>query len=571
MNFFNKRNITIYTLVALIFSMLFFELGYCNTSFIKQVINKQTVIYNFSLCRFVLYILFITLYCILKNKFIDVAIDTIKNKYKKVLLLILLPLLVVNLSIMIVFIIKLDLIYARAAAIEVIASLLISLFIIYISNDFSKNVIVISCTFGVLFTFTTRFNHAIDEKKHFMSALNVSFLNFDYANKPITDNMIEKLPQLSKFTVIEDFLKNNYTPEVTSEINMEDTPSTPATYNILTYIFPAFGIAIARVLNGSIIDMYICGRLMNLILYTVLIFIAMKLFPYKKNIFFIIAFMPYMLLLAASYSIDGICLGTIFIFTAYCFKIHKENDTITLKQFFILFGLFTILLIGKGLGYILIGFLVAILPLYNTIKKHKKYIHIIIICGIIFVIIATMFLIYMKNKNVTSNGDNRGEVGINGVEQLNLLITNPVHDLKLAIYHIKTTLLSFDWYANLYPSVFFTENSSYISFIMMFFILYIAITEDDYNFKLKDKSILILTFSLIYGMTSVILYLAFTPVGALYVAGYQTRYIFPIIPLLLSCISSSKIKSTKSDNKNMNLALVTGLFLTIGIIQLILV
>ena len=177
----------------------------------------------------------------------------------------------------------------------------------------------------------------------------------------------------------------------------------------------------------------------------------------------------------------------------------------------------------------------------------------------------------MKNKNVTSNGDNRGEVGINGVEQLNLLITNPVHDLKLAIYHIKTTLLSFDWYANLYPSVFFTENSSYISFIMMFFILYIAITEDDYNFKLKDKSILILTFSLIYGMTSVILYLAFTPVGALYVAGYQTRYIFPIIPLLLSCISSSKIKSTKSDNKNMNLALVTGLFLTIGIIQLILV
>lgn len=571
MNFFNKRNITIYTLVALIFSVLFFELGYCNTSFIKQVINKQTVIYNFSLCRFVLYILFITLYCIFKNKFIDVAIDTIRNKYKKVLLLILLPLLVVNLSIMIVFIIKLDLIYARAAAIEVIASLLISLFIIYISNDFSKNVIVISCTFGVLFTFTTSFNHAIDEKKHFMSALNVSFLNFNYANKPITDNMIEKLPQLSKFTVIEDFLKNNYKPEVTSEINMEDTPSTPATYNILTYIFPAFGIAIARVLNGSIIDMYICGRLMNLILYTVLIFISMKLFPYKKNIFFVVAFMPYMLLLAASYSIDGICLGTIFIFTAYCFKIHKENDTITLKQFFILFGLFSILLIGKGLGYILIGFLVAILPLYNTIKKYKKYIHIIIICGIIFVIIATMFLIYMKNKNVTSNGDNRGEAGINGIEQLNLLITNPVHDLKLAIYHIKTTLLSFDWYANLYPSVFFTENSSYISFIMMFFILYIAITEDDYNFKLKDKSILILTFSLIYGMTSVILYLAFTPVGSLYVAGYQTRYIFPILPLLLSCISSSKIKSTKSDNKNMNLALVTGLFLTIGIIQLILV
>mgnify|MGYP004617812231 CR=1 FL=1 len=564
----NNKRIIIYTIVSLISGMIVFEVGYCNTQIVNQIIIKEKITYNFSLCRIMIYILFITIYIIFKDKFVNTTEETMKNKYKRILSEIVSILIVLNFVAVITYICINNFKYIRIGAVEIITSILINLFIIYISNDIIKNVIITSCTFGILFTFTTDYNHAIDEKKHFMTALNISFLNFDYINKPITDKKIEELPQIMNSLEIDEFLTNDYNAEITHEVNMEDTPSTPATYSLISYVFPAIGITFARVLNGSIIDMYICGRIMNLIIYTILIVIAIKIIPYKKNIFFVIAFMPFMLLLASSYSIDGICLGTVFIFVAYCLKMYKENITIKMKQLLILGILFLIMLTGKGIAYILTATIILILPIYNTIKQNKKYRPMIISSIIILLILAIIFVIYMKNTMVTPDGDNRGEEGINGVEQLEYISKHPVHDLKLIIYQIKVTLFDYEWYIHLYPSAFFGENSNYVFFIMMLYILYVSITEDDYNFKIKDKVIFLITFLLVLGMTSGILYLAFTPVGATYISGYQTRYILPILPLMLFCLSNDMLKNFQKTNRNMNIALIIGLFLSIGIFQL---
>lgn len=570
MKIFGKKSITIYSIIVLILAMSIFEIGYCNTDVINGIINGGEITYNFSPCRIVIYAIFLITYIIFKNKFIETAIDTMKNKYKRILTYV-----VMIIATLICCRIGVDILQnevdIRVGSIRLILALMTTLFTIYISNDSVKNVIVTSCTFGIIFTFTTSYNHAIDEKKHFMSALNVSFLNFDYVDNPITDSRIEELPQLSKFTTIDRFLKNDYIVSVTDEVNKEDTPSTPADYHFTSYICSALGIAIARTMGGSIIDMYIVGRIMNLIIYTILISIAIKLIPYKKNIFYVIAAMPFMLLLASSYSVDGICLGTIYIFVAYCLKLYNENETISLKQFIILALLYGIMILGKGKAYLLIGALVFILPLYKTIKKNKKYIPIMIACGILIAIIGTFFVIQIKNSKLSAEPDNRGGGGINASEQLQVVLTHPIFDVKLAMNHIKTTLLSFGWYCNLHQNVFFTEDNGYTMFVILLFILYVALTEDDHNFKVKDKIILLLCFFLAYGMTSAVLYLTFTPVGVMYIAGYQTRYIFPILALLLCCISNDKVKCAKSENRNMNIAIGSGALLVIGLIQLILV
>ena len=59
--------------------------------------------------------------------------------------------------------------FVRYGSVRIIISLLTTLFVIYVSKDISKNVIIAGCTFGIVFTFSTDYNHAIDEKKHFMS------------------------------------------------------------------------------------------------------------------------------------------------------------------------------------------------------------------------------------------------------------------------------------------------------------------------------------------------------------------------------------------------------------------
>lgn len=568
MKIFSRRNITIYTLLVFIATMIIFEIGFCNVQVIHQGFNSQEIEYNFSPCRIIVYLIFIILYCIFKNKFLETAEETFKNKTKRIITYIVMAISAISCIYFLIFVKRSGMDFVRYGSVRIIISLLTTLFVIYVSKDISKNVIIAGCTFGIVFTFSTDYNHAIDEKKHFMSALNVSFLNFDYVENPITDTEIAKIPHLTKYVSIDEFLKNNYTPSITDEVDMEDTPSTPASYNLLVYVFPGLGIAIARLLNGSIIDMYILGRIMNLALYTLLVYIATKLLPFKKNIFFVVAFMPYMLLLASSYSADGVCLGTIYIFIAYCLKLYKENEKISLKQFVILAILFGIMLIGKGVGYLPIAILVFILPLIKTIKENKKYWPAMISCGIIFIILGTFFVIYMKNKNLSTEGDNRGEEGINSVEQLKEILTNPILDLKVASNHILDTLVNFNWLTALQPDVFFTSYSENTIFIMLFVIFYISLTEDDYNFKIKDKIILILSFLLPYGMTSAILYLSFTPVGDLHILGYQARYIFPILPLLLACISTDKIKCQKSEDRNMKIALASCLFLVIGLFQL---
>lgn len=571
MKIFGKKSITIYTIIVLVLAMTTFEFCYCNVNFIKGIINNEEFVYNFSLCRMVIYVLFITLYLIFKNKFVNTALDTMKNKYKRIITYIVIAVAIVACSAIGAYTFYKGLDNIRTGAIEIILFLMMTLFIIYVSNDSIKNTIVTACTFGIIFTFTTNYNHAIDEKKHFMSALNVSFLNFDYIENPITDSEIEKLPQLSKFTGIDEFLKNNYTANVTDEVNKEDIPSTPADYSVTAYLASGMGIAIARSLGGSIIDMYIVGRIMNLTIYTILICIAMKLLPYKKNIFYIIAFMPFMLLLASSYSIDGICLGTIYIFVAYCLKIYNENETISLKQFLIIILLYGIMILGKGIAYMLIGVLIFMLPLYKTIKKNKKYIPIMAVCGIIVIILGTFFVIYIKNMKLSADADTRGGNEINATEQLKIVLTKPILDVKVAINHIKNTLLSFNWYSQLHQNTFFSKDSACTMFVMMLFILYVSLTEDEHNFTIKNKTILILGFLLGYGLSSAILYLTFTTVGSLYIAGYQGRYIFPILPLLLCCISNNKVKCIKTENRNMNIAGGVGIFLIVGLVQLILV
>lgn len=568
MKVFSKRNITIYTIFAFIVMMLTFEVGFCNVQVIHQFFNNQEVAYNFSLCRIIVYLTFVILYCVFKDKFLENAEETFKNKFKRIITYIVIIGALICCAWFLRYAMKNGVDYVRFCSVRIIVALMTTLFVIYVSKDICKNVIVTACTFGIIFTFATDYNNAIDEKKHFMSALNVSFLNFDYENNPTTDTEIEKLPQWTKYVDIDDFLENNYTPSITNDVNMEDTASTPAGYNLLVYILPGLGIAIARFLNGSIIDMYILGRIMNLIIYTILVYIAMKILPFKKNIFFVIAFMPFMLLLAASYSADGMCLGTIYIFTAYCFKLYKESETISLKQFIILIALFAIMLIGKGMGYMPIGILIFMLPLKKTIKNNKKYWPIMIVVAIIFVLLAVFGFIYVKNSKLSTEGDNRGEVGINSVEQFEVILTDPILDIKVASNHILKTLLNFDWIKTLQHDVFFTDYSDNIMFVALLFIIFVALTEDDYNFKMKDKIILILAFLLPYGTTSAVLYLTFTPVRESYILGYQARYIFPILPLLLSCISSNKVKCEKSESRNIKITMISGVFLVISLILL---
>lgn len=564
----SKKIIEILTFIIYILAIISFEIGYCNASNVTELINGNfsNINYNFSLCRIVMYIAFIIIFFLVKNKFSEESEKVAENKYKKIFIYLYLLLAIITICISIIIIIKNPLL-TRGITIGIIAVLMSGVFIINISNNAIKNIIIILFSLGLVFTITTDYNHAIDEKKHFMSAFNIAFGNFDYVNNPITDVEINKLPHFYKFVWIDESLNEKYMPNITDEVDINDMPSIPATNNFITYLFPALGIFIAKTLGGSIIDLYIMGRLFNLILYCILLCIAVKLIPYKKNIFATVALMPIAILLSASFSIDGFCIAVLYVFIAYCLKLKKEKETITLKDFAILIVLFVLTLLAKSMAYILIAMLVLMLPIKNTLKKNKKYLPVIITATVICIILICCLLLYVKNTKVVE--DSRAGDNVSVSAQLDNLIHNPIFDVKLVLEHFKNTLLNFNWHIELHNTAFFTVNAQCVFIPMILFILYVALTEDDFNFEIKDKILMVTTFLLVFLMTSMVLYVAFTKVGELHIDGYQTRYILPILPLVLFGLSNNKLICNNGENRNMNISIISGIFIFLSLLQCI--
>ena len=65
---------------------------------------------------------------------------------------------------------------------------------------------------------------------------------------------------------------------------------------------------------------------MNLLGYTFLIALTLKIIPYKKYIIFSVFFMPMLLALASVYSPDGIGTALVTLFIAYCLKLHEKDN-----------------------------------------------------------------------------------------------------------------------------------------------------------------------------------------------------------------------------------------------------
>ena len=139
MKIFSRRNITIYTLLVFIATMIIFEIGFCNVQVIHQVFNSQEIEYNFSPCRIVVYLIFIILYCIFKNKFLETAEETFKNKTKRIITYIVMAISAISCIYFLIFVKRSGIDFVRYGSVRIIISLLTTLFIIYVSKDISKN------------------------------------------------------------------------------------------------------------------------------------------------------------------------------------------------------------------------------------------------------------------------------------------------------------------------------------------------------------------------------------------------------------------------------------------------
>ena len=556
----NKKIVNIITIFLYIISMIVYEFGFCNWGFTNHYIFKgEEITYYFSFFRVCVYIIFWILYGIGIPKFLDSACETIKEKNKKIIIGIYIPIMIAILS---YFIIKNKEMYRISIFIIIFLMGIVAL--IYISKNYIKNIIVITMTLGMVFACTTRFNGSLDEKKHFMSAFNLAAGNINYVERPFTQKEFNEIPFLCPMDNSIMLFRIPYESKLEENTNIKDIDSLPAGYNPIMYIPSAIGIELAKVTKGSVADLYIAGRMTNLIFYAILLIIILKILPAKEKTFYVIYMLSFALLLAGAYSVDGIAIGIIGIFIAYCLNLYnRKPEDIKLKQILILMGLFAISLFIKNFAYIGVGFLVLLLPIFKIVKNNKKNIPFIL--GIILVAVILVILKLFAGSGVESD-PRGGNTDING--QIEFLKESPSRIIIVGMNHIINTLCNFNWYLVLNPALFFGKFATVIMFLQFLFILYVAISDNSIKFKLSQKIISLVSFLLVFGSTSLILYLTYTEVGKLSIDGYQTRYILPILPLILMVLNNDHITENEG-NEKIQIASISTIFIVINLMLMI--
>lgn len=560
-NFLNQKKVQetilkVVTTLIFLLIIIVYELLFCNSNFL---LNKG--IYNFSFFRVIVYIVVIALYIIFSGKILKQTIETFSSKFKRYTAMIYYAL---ALGIFIFLFIRVDFIALPKLALYIIAVLMGTIFITYVQKDYVKNMILVSSTFGVVFAISTDLNHPYDEIRHFISAFNVSVGNFDFEDYKM-DEQLKQIPLNSSYMQISQFFEKNYDTKIEEQVNEDEFLYTPAPYSFIIYLFSGFGIFLANVLGGSLADIYIAGRIFNLIFYTILAVVTLKILPFKKQIFAAILMIPMILCLSASYSIDGICVGLVSIFIAYCLKIYDSKKVLTIKDMLKLALCFLLLLLAKSMAYICVALIFLILPLKETIKKNKKYIPIMIAVSIIACICLVFGVLYVKDTKVVD--DPRGGSDVSA--QIEYCLENPLKIIQILGNHMVKTLFAPNWLEVTNSVAFFGEYSTLIFIFMITLLVYIAILDDSKKFNIKEKIIFSISFLAVFFMTSVVLYLNFTKVGSGTINGYQARYLFPILSLIFMGMNLKCVSVKKSENTVIILTILSNIIVFMDLLLLI--
>lgn len=562
---FSSNKLKIYNILIILISIAVFEFGYCNHTFTEKIMQGEVTTFYFSLCRGVVYAVIILLVIILNKKIDFNQIEkTYDNKIKRNVILI-----YIILALCIIAKIAFNAIISEGTTILMpqLSMVLLAIIggftvVIYVSTNYTVNIISMLILTSVL-SFTCTTYNVLDEKKHFMESYNISYGNLDFQNPVVDKQFMQDIARGTHYTAMADYFKVPYDFEEGKIPEDDVNDSTPTGSNPILYIPSAIGITIARLLHGSVADVFLLGRLMNLVTYAILIIIALKILPYKKNVFFVIAATPMLVCLAGTYSPDGLGMAVISLFIAYCLKLYDKKDDINIKEISILILLYCLTLTFKSMSYFAIGFLIFILPIKKIIKNNKKKILVIIS----IIIIALLLILLLQPKmDLAQSSDERGG-NTDAISQLQNLINHPALIFEVAYNHITQTLLNFDWLKDLNFKHYFSDISTRVFLCMIILYFYVAIKDDSINFSKKNKSIFITTFLLIYAITSAALYLTFTPVGSNVLRGYQARYIFPIIFLILISISNNSIKNLENkENTIIKTTFISNLFIIVSVI-----
>ena len=550
----NCHKVTLYFL--LLFGIMSFEFLFCNSNFVRELIyNKLDLsLYVVSPARLVLYFIFFIICYFSKDKIIENRILYEEDAKHKKSYKILSGIIIVWFALL-VFLWKINILHIMTLGILLMFLDYIILLYLFYGINFKINIMLV-CLISLIYSISTNTFQVLDEVSHVPTSYNIAHGNFS-PNHIYFDPSLERINILSNYSSNE-HLFIHYKPvkeDITNNgLYLYDTASE------FLHIPAAIGIIFSEKLNGTIMDTFYIGRIFNTLFFLGLVLLLLKEIRYNKNSFIAILTTPFLLLLAGTYSMDGLGFVLISLFAVYIINIFKDKKIkqINSKHLIVILLLMFLVSLYKGASYLFVYLLLLLI-----INKIPKKYRIIMLIGFILTLLLTYLVVYASiDVNV---GDTRGG-NTSLIGQLKFLFSSPVIFIKVYFLHLTNTFLNCQFYQSMLNEMFFGRFARIFVILYIVYLIYIGIDNDTKLIK-KEKLIYLLVTILLFGFTSTALYLSFTPVGETTILGYQSRYVFPFLPFILLCMKNKYItvkKTKKHQDFNYMLVILfnVGLFIT---------
>ena len=277
-------------------------------------------------------------------------------------------------------------------------------------------------------------------------------------------------------------------------------------------------------------------RLIGLLCYLALTWLSVRIIPFGKWIFAILATSPVAILQAATISADAISNGIAFLFISASLAIAHKKE-IHWREWISLAILFLILFWGK-LNITPLAILPILLLKPSQFKTRFGYVALLVTAIGFFLLEVTGWnlIAYSRLSTAVGKADPLG--------QLVFILANPIKSSGILVNDIWTKGFRYlrDWIA-IYGYAYWPVPTwtYYLYTAGLFAALFLK--EKDVEMDKRSRSALGIVFIITYLGTILSMYVTFNPVGNNRIDGVQGRYFITVMPLLfltLACLPAFK-------------------------------
>ncbi len=292
--------------------------------------------------------------------------------------------------------------------------------------------------------------------------------------------------------------------------------------------------AVFRFLGFPYVLSIMAARFANLLVYTFVVFLAIKKVSSGKMLLATIAFFPTNIFLATTLSYDFWTVAFFMLGTAYYIEeLKNRENTTTVKDAVIMCGAFMLGCLPKQIYMPIMLLPFFVFKNWKDKKARNRY---LAVCILMFVLMFGLLLLRSFGE-VSKGGDMRGGSDVSVLGQAAFILNNPLKYVSILFNFLKD-------YLSISGMKGYTIFFAYLGYgalgrVYLELILVTALTDKDKKDSFRGmhftRLLNVLMFFGVIILVATSLYLSYTPVGLETINGCQPRYIVPLmIPLLFT-------------------------------------